>query len=171
MYMMSQMYSYLDSLFGLSRTGFLSLQHLIMRILVIYIFGIILMRLQRQFMAINTPFNYILNFTLGSVLASAITGEAPFLPILGMTLFIFTLNYLVALFSYISPRFERLIKGERDLLVKDGQIQWKGMRRNLITKEELMEAIHENFLHRDLAQVSRAYFENNGHISVIEKKG
>lgn len=168
--MMSKIYPYLDSWFGLSIKGFLSLEHLIWRILVIYIFGILMMRLQRQFMAINTPFNYILNFTLGSILASSVTGEAPFLPILGMTVFIFAVNYIVALLSYISPRFEHLIKGDRDLLVKDGQIQWKGMRRNLITKEELMEAIHENSCHRDLARVSRAYFENDGHISIIEKK-
>lgn len=168
--MMSQIYPYLDRFFGLSVTGFLSMEHLIGRILVIYIFGIIMMRLQRQFMAINTPFNYILNFTLGSILASCVTGEAPFLPVLGMTLFIFTLNYLVALGSYMSDRFERLIKGDRDLLVKDGQIQWKGMRRNLITKEELLDAIHESTSHGELNRVSRAYFENDGHISVIEKK-
>jgi hypothetical protein len=52
---MSQIYPYLDKIFGLSVPGFLSLEHLIGRILVIYIFGIIMMRLQRQFMAINTP--------------------------------------------------------------------------------------------------------------------
>lgn len=168
--MMSQLYPYLDRFFGLSVTGFLSMEHLIWRILVIYVFGIMMMRLQRQFMAINTPFNYILNFTLGSILASCVTGEAPFLPVLGMTLFIFTLNYLVAWGSYMSDRFERLIKGDRDLLVKDGQIQWKGMRRNLITKEELMDAIRENTTHGDLSQVWRAYFENDGHISISEKK-
>lgn len=168
--MMSKIYPYLDRFFGLSITGVLSMEHLIWRILLIYVFGIIMMRLQRQFMAINTPFNYILNFTLGSILASCVTGEAPFLPVLGMTLFIFTLNYLVAWGSYISNRFERVIKGDKDLLVKDGQIQWKGMRRNLITKEELMDAIRETTPHGDLGLVFRAYFENNGHISVIEKK-
>jgi uncharacterized membrane protein YcaP (DUF421 family) len=87
-----------------------------------------------------------------------------------MTLFIFTLNYLIAWGSYMSDRFERLIKGERDLLVKDGQIQWKGMRRNLITKEELMDSIREITSHSDLGEISRAYFENDGHISVVEKK-
>lgn len=168
--MMSQIYEYLDRFFGLSITGFLSVEHLIWRILVIYLFGITLMRLQRQFMAINTPFNYILNFTLGSILASCVTGEAPFLPVLGMTVFIFSLNYLVAWGSYMSPRFERLIKGERDLLVKDGNIQWKGMRRNLITKEELLDVIREVTHYGKLERVERAYFENDGHISVIEKK-
>ena len=168
--MLSTIYPYLDRFFGLSITTALSLEHLIWRILVIYIFGIIMMRLQRQFMAINTPFNYILNFTLGSILASCVTGEAPFLPVLGMTLFIFTLNYLIAWGSYMSDGFERLIKGDRDLLVKEGQIQWKGMRRNLITRDELMDAIRETTSHGDLGLVWRAYFENDGHISVIEKK-
>lgn len=167
---MSHIYPYLDRFFGLSVTGFLSLEHLIWRILVVYIFGITIMRLQRQFMAINTPFNYILSFTLGSILASAVTGEAPFLPVLGMTLFIFMINYLVALGIYKSNRFERLIQGSPDLLVKDGEIQWKGMRKNLITKDELLDAVHEVTNHKNLKLVERAYFENSGRISIIEKK-
>ena len=169
--MFESFYTFLDGLLGLNTPGeALTFIHLIGRIAIIYFIGIILIVTQRQFMGVITPFNYILNFTVGSVLAGAVMGEAPFFPVMGMTLFIFLVNFLMGAAIYWSPRIERLIKGKRDLLVEDGHIQWKGMRRNLITKDELMDAVHAAVNHDRLSEIDRAYFENSGRITVIEKK-
>lgn len=135
--MLQAAYLMLNNLLGLHLSADkLGTFHLIARISVVYFMGIILVRLQRQFMALHTPFNYILNFVLGSVLAAAIIGETPYFPVLGMTLFIFGLNFIISLLVYCSKTFESLIKGDSVVLVNEGKIQQKGMRRHLITKEE-----------------------------------
>ena len=168
--MFEKLYSFLDYMVGINiASDFLTAFHLISRFTLIYVLGIILVRLQRQFMGINTPFNYMINFTLGSLLASAIVGNAPYFPILGMTLFILSLNYIIAYTSYHSKKFETFIKGKPELLVKDGIIQWKGMRHNLITQDELMDSIHKITQSKDLSKIKEAYFENSGSITIITK--
>lgn len=168
--MITKVYHFFDWLFALSGTlSILTFWHYIARILLVYICGIIVVRIHRQFMGINTPFNYILNFTLGSILASAVTGEAPFLPLIGMVLFIMSLNFVVAVGAYHSHTFEIWLKGKPEVLVKEGIIQWDGMRRNHITKDELLEALHLKTNTNTLTGVKWAYFENSGQISFVLK--
>lgn len=165
------MYDSINSIFGLELTSSeLTLLHLSWRAVLVYFAGMFLVRLQSQFMSINTPFNYMLNFITGSLLANAIVAQGSFFPILGMALLIACINWTIELLCYYSSALEKLFKGESDMIVHDGKILWKNMRRNLITKDELMESVHKLTLSDDLSQVKRAYFENSGQITVIVKK-
>ena len=162
------MYNFFSPLFGLEITSeALTFMHLSLRAFLVYFIGMLLIRIQGQFMGINTPFTYMLNFIMGSLLANAIVGDGAYFPTLGMCLFIAVLNWIIALLCYYAPAAERFFKGEADLLVKDGKILWKNMRRNLITKDELMESVHKFTLSDDLSRVKKAYFENSGEITII----
>jgi uncharacterized membrane protein YcaP (DUF421 family) len=165
------MYDFINSIFGLEiPSSALTLGNLIARAFLIYTGGMFLLRIQSQFMGINTPFNFMLHFILGSLLANAIVGEGPFFAITSMCLFIAFLNWFIAVLCFYFPQAERVFKGESETLVKDGKIVWSNMRKNLITKDELMESVHKHTQRTTLGHVKRAYFENSGEITVIEKR-
>ena len=157
-------------LFGLHlSTTELKLVHLTVRAFFVYICGMFLVRLQSEIMSIDTPFNFMLNFILGSLLANAIVGEGSYFHILGMCFFIALLNLLIAIACYYSRTLEAFFKGRATLIVKDGKIIWKHMRKNFITKDELMEAVRRDIHSESLDDVKRAYCENDGQITIVKK--
>jgi uncharacterized membrane protein YcaP (DUF421 family) len=161
---------FLTSLFGLHLPlEAITIWHLLARGFAVYLTGMVLVRWQAQFMGINTPFTYMLNYILGSLLADAIVGEGSFLAIVGMCLVIAWMNWFIALLCFYFPMMDVFFRGERDVLVKNGIIQWKAMRRNLITQDELMESVHKYTQSNDLSRVKQAYFENSGEITIITK--
>ena len=60
------------------------------------------------------------------------------------------------------------ISGSGSLLVKDGRMLKRNMRREMISEDELLGKIREKGV-ADLSKVSRVYMERNGKLSVIEK--
>jgi uncharacterized membrane protein YcaP (DUF421 family) len=56
------------------------------------------------------------------------------------------------------------------LLVQDGQMNYRNMRKELISTDELMSQVRQAGL-EDIAQVRKAFLEGNGQISVIRKDG
>lgn len=80
--------------------------------------------------------------------------------------------YILDWLAFRFPTLRRYLRHSPLLLVKDGKIQRRNMRRELITEEELMSLIREQGTD-DLAQVKEAYMEGDGQISVVtnEKQG
>ncbi|MFL9608833.1 DUF421 domain-containing protein [Methylobacillus sp. Pita2] len=73
------------------------------------------------------------------------------------------------LFDYLGYRFpliRRFTESSSMMLVRNGEIQWKNLRREWITKEELMSKIREEGL-ETLDQVKEMRLEADGRISVI----
>ena len=151
--------------YSLSQITFL---HLCMRGLFVYFVGMFLVRIHSQFITAITPFNYMINFLIGSLLANAIVGEGPYFKIVSMCLLIYTVNFIIEMLCYYSSFFENLFKGSPDLLVENGRIIWKNMRKNLITQDELMQAIRSKSKKNSLEAIKKAYYENNGEITIIE---
>jgi len=79
-------------------------------------------------------------------------------------------NYALDWLSYHSRMMRSLLQPKPLLLVKDGQMDRRNMRKELISKEELLSELRENGV-KDIAQVSEARIEEDGHISVIKRKG
>lgn len=77
-------------------------------------------------------------------------------------------NYLLDWLCYRFPAFEQVLQPRPLLLVKDGRMLLNNMRRELLTREELLGRIREEGL-EDLKAVKRAYMESDGKISVIKK--
>lgn len=75
-------------------------------------------------------------------------------------------SYALDWLGYRFPRLQRFLRPPPLLLVKDGQVQRRNLRRELITVDELMSQVREQGVD-DLARVKEAYMEGDGRISVI----
>lgn len=80
------------------------------------------------------------------------------------------LNYLINFLSYYSPLIEKLISYPPLLVVKDGKMLRRNMRREFLTEEELMEYLRREGI-EDVKDIKAAHVEADGHISFISKKG
>ncbi len=68
--------------------------------------------------------------------------------------------------AYFFPATRPLLSPERICLVRDGVMQRRSMRREFITEPELMAELRLQGVN-DLAEVRRAYIEENGAVSVL----
>jgi len=76
-------------------------------------------------------------------------------------------SFLVDRLGYFFPAVSRVLSPDQLLLVKDGILQLKNMRREYVTRAELLEQLRINGID-ELMQVKRAFLEANGEISVIK---
>lgn len=74
----------------------------------------------------------------------------------------YALNWL----GYHSPFLDKLIKPDKLLLIKNGQMITENMRKELITRQELMSEVRANGM-EDIAAIRAAYMEPTGRISII----
>lgn len=65
------------------------------------------------------------------------------------------------------PAMEKLIEPRQLILVKNGEIQYDNLRRQLMTEQELMAKLREHEISK-LRQVRRAYMEGDGTVTVIK---
>lgn len=68
--------------------------------------------------------------------------------------------------AYFLPAIDRILEPDRVCLVRDGRLDRAGMRREYITRGELMEQLRLKGV-GSLHSVKRAYLEASGEISVI----
>jgi uncharacterized membrane protein YcaP (DUF421 family) len=78
-------------------------------------------------------------------------------------------SYTFDWLSYKFHWFNRLTEPSPLLLIRDGKMLRKNMRRELITEDELMSQIREQGLD-DMGKVKEAFMESDGHISVVQQE-
>ena len=78
-------------------------------------------------------------------------------------------NYALDWLAYRIPFLERFISPSAVLLVKDGKMLRRNMRRELISEQELMAQVRLQGA-QDLSEVYEARMEGTGEISVIKVK-
>lgn len=107
---------------------------------------------------------------LGDAAQNAMIGDGQTVPD-GMAL-IATLvmwNYLLDYLSCHFPKVARLTDAPPILMVRDGQLQGRNMRREHITEEELRAKLRGSEV-EDLEEVKAMYLESDGSFSVLKKK-
>lgn len=77
-------------------------------------------------------------------------------------------DYFVDWLGYRFPFIQRLVRPAPLLLIKDGRLQRRNMRQELITEEELMGQLREQGVER-VEEVKKCYLEGDGQISVIKR--
>ena len=75
-------------------------------------------------------------------------------------------NYALDWLSRRFPSVERLLHPPPLLLIKDGRLQRRNMRHELVTEEELMSHLRQQGI-AELTHVKEAYMEGDGQISII----
>lgn len=78
-------------------------------------------------------------------------------------------NVLIDSLSLRFPKVRRLFEPDEVLLIRDGRVFWRNLRRERIAEAELMAKLREQGV-QDVKEVKAAFFEADGAISVIKKK-
>lgn len=119
----------------------------------------------------NTAFDIVLGIIYGSVLSRAITGNAPFWPTLAAALTLVLLHKALASLAYHTNfGIGNIIKGKAKILVRDGEFQYKVMRENSVTENDVLESLRIAGHKPDISTVKEAYLERSGDISIICKE-
>lgn len=137
------------------------------RATIIFLLAIIMVRLGgKRIFGKHTAFDIVLGIVLGSILGRTITGNAPFLASIIAAFTLVILHWLMALTAFRWDFFGELVKGNFQVLVKDGEIQWESMRRNHISERDLEEAIRLDGNGASIEEVKVAHYERSGDISI-----
>jgi len=75
----------------------------------------------------------------------------------------FTLDWL----GYRVPAIERLLRPKPLMLIKEGKLLRKNLRREMITIEELRSLLREQGVEK-ISEVKKCYLEGDGHLGVIK---
>ncbi len=154
---------------GLSAFSFTAFMQMIVRGIIVYFFGLSMARFNKKLMGIRTPFNFVLFIMLGSIFANAIIYANSFFPILGTVLLLSLLNGLVTALAFYFPAVELFVKGAPIELVQNGKIQWSAMKKNFITKQELLNELYIQLHTRSFKQVASAILTTDGTIDFIKQ--
>jgi uncharacterized membrane protein YcaP (DUF421 family) len=169
---MQKIYDVIEPVLGLAQDPKdLTFGQIALRALIVFTVALIMVRLgDRRFLSKKTAFDAILGFILASMLARAVNGSAAFFSTLAGGFVLVGLHRLIALLSRHSHKFGTLVKGESDLIIKDGEVQKKAMDKNDFSKSDLLEDLRLNGQVEDPSGVKLAYLERNGQVSVVPKK-
>ncbi|HSK70445.1 MAG TPA: YetF domain-containing protein [Pyrinomonadaceae bacterium] len=149
----------------------LSPLELILRTIVIYVVGLLIIRVgKRRFMGSFTTFDILLGFVVGSVMSRAITGTVRFIDMFIVICVLVGLHWVIAVISFYSDRLGNFIKSSERKLVVDGKIIEEAMQKSKIGKNDLMQALREEANIEDVEDVKTAYIERDGNITVIPKR-
>jgi uncharacterized membrane protein YcaP (DUF421 family) len=79
-------------------------------------------------------------------------------------------NYLLDWASFHFPAVRNLVEPPPLALIRDGKLQRKAMRQELITASELESKLREHGI-ENLGEIRMAYLEDDGEISVLRRDG
>jgi uncharacterized membrane protein YcaP (DUF421 family) len=140
--------------------------------IIIFIAAIIMVRVgSKRFLSKMTALDAILGFILGSMLARAVNGSAPFFPTIGGGFVLVFLHRIMSWLARVSDTFGTWVKGQEDCLIKDGKVLDKSMKSNNLSEKDLEEELRLNGKVKHPSEVKEAYIERSGKISVIPAKG
>lgn len=141
---------------------------LVVRGTIVYWFIFFLLRMagRRDFGSVGTG-NILLLVLIADAAQNAMAGEyktiAEGMVLIGTLVF---WSVFIDRLCYYFPPARVLLEPVRICLVKDGVLQRRGMRREYISKEELMAELRKKGVGR-LEEVHRAFIEEAGDISVL----
>jgi uncharacterized membrane protein YcaP (DUF421 family) len=145
---------------------------IVLRALVVYVFVLILTRVVgRRELSTLEPFDLILLVMIGDLVQQGVTQND--FSVTGSFLAVGTIGVLTVLFSYLPWRFQVLrpvLEGVPAILMQDGDVVEKNLRRHRLTQEEIAAAARVQNI-GSLSQVRWAVLETNGQISFIKKEG
>jgi len=161
----------LSALLGLGRdAAALTFWQISLRGIIVFIVALAIIRCgDRRFLSQKTAFDAVLGFILASMLARAVNGTAAFFPTLGGGFVLVMLHRLFASWARRSHRFGNLIKGQSDILVRDGKLDSSVASRNRLSRHDIAEDLRLHGNVSNIADVWLAVFERNGQISVVPR--
>jgi uncharacterized membrane protein YcaP (DUF421 family) len=142
---------------------------IVLRATVIFIALYVLVRLMgKRELGQMTPFELIVLVVIGDLIQQGVTQND--FSLTGAVIAISTIAFLALLMSwasYLWPRAERLLEGEPQVIVRDGELLTANLRRNRLTQSEIESEMRlAGIAH--MGDVKWAILEPRGKISFIE---
>jgi uncharacterized membrane protein YcaP (DUF421 family) len=139
-----------------------------LRATVIYFFLLVVVRLLgKRTVGHSTAFDFIVALILGEVVDEPIYGDVPLIQALLVIAVIGGWHVVNAYLSYRSQTFDRLTGGSPTVLIRDGQLDRRAMRRERVNEGDLRSLLRLQQID-DLSEVKLATLEPNGELSVIK---
>jgi uncharacterized membrane protein YcaP (DUF421 family) len=156
-------------LLGLGREiADVSAVQLALRTAIVYGVALAVVRLgSKRFMSKASAFDVIVAIMLGSIMSSAITGSAPFVPTLVSGAVLVGLHWLLAWLAYRISWLGPLVKGNAVKLIVDGRVDRDAMKRSGVSEHDLQQALRTQARVTDPSGVRLATLERDGAISVL----
>jgi uncharacterized membrane protein YcaP (DUF421 family) len=143
---------------------------IVLRAFVAFLFILLLTRIVgRRELSTLEPFDLILLVTIGDLVQQGVTQND--FSVTGMILAAGTIGILAVVFSYLPWKFQVLrpvLEGEPVILVQDGDVIERNLKRHRLTHEEIAAAARLQSI-ASLQQIRWAVLETNGQISFIKK--
>ena len=143
----------------------------ILRPVFVYAFLVISLRLfgKRELVQLN-PFDLVVLLTLSNTVQNAIIGDDNSVSggILGASSLL-AVNYLVVRFLYDRRKLDQLVEGRADVLIQDGKVQSRRLKKELITMSQLEAAARKQGF-GSLSDVQECVLEPGGTLSFLAKK-
>ena len=143
---------------------------IVLRAIVAFLVILFLTRIVgRRELSTLEPFDLILLVTIGDLVQQGVTQND--FSVTGMFLAVATFALLTVLFSYLPWRFQRLrpvLEGVPAILVEEGRVVEKNLKRQRLTQEEIAAAARIQNI-SSLEEIRWAVLETNGQISFIKK--
>ena len=146
----------------------------VIRVLVItpaaYVSLILVLRISgKRTLAKLNAFDFVVTIAIGSTLASIITSKSLALVegLVALGLLV-VLQYVVARLSVRFAWANSLFKAEPALLLRDGELMHKTMRRERITKDDIESAVRDAGS-ESLSDAQAVFLETDGSLSVIPR--
>ncbi|SDM71824.1 Protein of unknown function [Oryzisolibacter propanilivorax] len=140
----------------------------VLRGVVVYVFLLVFLRLTgRRQTGQLAPFDLVLLLVLSNAVQNSMNaGDNSLVGGLISAATLLLCHVLLAHLTYRCKWLERLVDGSPQVLVRNGQVDERLLRRQLLTREDLMAALRAGgCLH--LHEVERATIEANGDITVV----
>src|SRR5262244_135211 len=143
----------------------------ILRPICVYVFLIVSLRLsgKRELVQLN-PFDLVVLLTLSNTVQNAIIGDDNTVTggIIGATSLL-VVNYLVVRFLYNHRKLDQLVEGHADVLIEDGKVRMKNLKRELITMGQLEAAARKQGF-ESLVEIQQCVLEPGGTLTFLGKK-
>jgi uncharacterized membrane protein YcaP (DUF421 family) len=135
----------------------------LLRPAIVYLALVVLLRLfgKRELAQLN-PFDLVVLLSLSNTVQNAIIGNDNSLSggIVGAVALL-AVNWLVVRVLFHSPKLTRMFEGRSTVLIRDGRVDQKALKRESLSQQELLDVIHRQGFD-SVHQVQRCELEPNG---------
>lgn len=135
----------------------------------VYLVLLVLLHLsgKRQLAQLNS-FDLVVLLLLSNVVQNAVIGNDNSLlgGLLGAVILL-AINFVLVRFAFMSPRFGKALQGGATVLYADGEVDERALRREAITREELVAALRRQGL--ELDDVEKVVLEPEGTFNATPK--
>jgi uncharacterized membrane protein YcaP (DUF421 family) len=142
----------------------------VIRTLLVYVFLLVGLRVagKRELGQFN-PFDLVVLLVLSNTLQNAIIGnDNSILGGLFGAALLLAMNYIVVRFLFLHPKIDKIAEGDAVVLVLHGEVIEDALKRQLITKAELMSAARRQGI-ESLNEIDCARLEVGGALSFVLK--